>query len=100
MNEIEFESAPPAEVRPRTTTVVGLLVGVALIISYLSSYALANALVAADVVKPWPADSDPRPKWFIAGFMVLITLFAAIAFAARHLSANQMKKFDEMEAEG
>lgn len=99
MNDLEFESAPPVNERPKTATVVGLLIAAAMIISYLSSYAVANAMVAADVVKPWPADSDPRPKWFIIGFIILITLFGGIAMAARQLSALQMKKFDEMEKE-
>ena len=99
MNEVEFESAPSISARPRTTTVVGLLIGVAGIISYLTSYAMANALVAAEIVKPWTKDHDPRPKWFAAGFVILILAFTAIAAIVRHSSARHLREIDQMETE-
>jgi membrane associated rhomboid family serine protease len=100
VNEVEFESAPPATARPKTTTVVGLLIAVAGILSYLLSYATANALVAAEVVKPWTKETDPRPRWFAIGFVILISLFGAIAALIRHSSAAHLRQIEEMEKEG
>jgi membrane associated rhomboid family serine protease len=98
MEDIEFESAPVAE-RPRTTTVVGLLCAAAAIFSYLGSYAVTNALVAADLLKPWSRDHDPRPLWFVAGFVLLMALFLAIAGMARFLSSRHLRQIEQMEKE-
>jgi hypothetical protein len=96
MNEVEFESAPPPQ-RPRTATVLGLLVGAAAILSYLGAYAMTNALVAAEVLKPWPREQDPRLRWFLVGFVVLVSLFAAIGAVFRFFGSRHLKQIDEME---
>src|SRR5262245_3631098 len=96
MEDLEFESAPPAQ-RPRTITVVGLLVVTAATLSYLGAYAMTNALVAADLLKAWPKDNDPRPKWFLFGFVMLVTLFAGIGAMFRFFSSRHLKKIDEMD---
>jgi hypothetical protein len=96
MNEVEFESAPPPQ-RPRTATVLGLLVGAAAILSYLGAYAMANALVAAEVVKPWPREQDPRFRWFLVGFVVLVSLFAGLGAMFRFFGSRHLKQIDEME---
>jgi hypothetical protein len=98
MNEVEFETAPPPE-RPRTTTVLALLSVVAAVLSYLGSYALINALVAAEVLKPWSRGHDPRPKWFIIGFVVLVSLFIGIGAAFRYISARHLRQIEAMEQE-
>ena len=98
MSELEFQSAPPQQ-RPKTATVLGLLAAVAAMLSYLGTYAMANALVSAEVLKPWPSDHDPRPKWFVVGFVVLSALFAVIGGIARHVSARGLKQIEEMELE-
>lgn len=98
MNEVEFETAPPPA-RPNTTTVLGLLAVVAAVFSYLITYAMANALVAAEVVKPWAKDHDPRPLWFAICFVVLIILFAGLGAFARHMSARNLRQIDAMEQE-
>jgi hypothetical protein len=99
MNEVEFESAP-VPTRPSTLTVVGMLSLTAATLSYLGSYAIANALVAAELLKAWPRDHDPRPRWFMTGFAILISLFLIIVGAARRSSAKQMKRIEEeMEAD-
>lgn len=96
MDQIEFTSVPgPA--RPRTATVIILLTITAAIFSYLGSYAMANALVAAEVLKPWPANHDPRPRWFLIGFTVLICLFGLIGLAVRHFSVRQLQEIDQMD---
>jgi uncharacterized membrane protein YhdT len=98
MNEPEFEGAP-ADARPRTATVIGLLAVTAAIFSYLLSYAVANALVAADVVKPWQRGHDPRPKWFIISFVVLNCVFLGAGWLMRHSSARNIKEIELMEDE-
>jgi hypothetical protein len=85
---------------PRTLTVLGLLSMTALIFSYLGSYAVADALVSAEIVKRWPASADPRPLWMVSGFFVLMFAFMGIAAVFRWLSIRQLKAIDAMEAEG
>ena len=99
MDQPEFESAPSAEQRPRNTTVLGLLVSVAGIFSYLGSYALSSAMVKADLVKPWTAGHDPRPKWFVFSFALLMLLFLACGALVRILSARHLKQIEAMEQE-
>jgi len=96
MEDLEFESAPPAQ-RPKTATVFGLLVGAAGILSYLGAYAMTNAMVAAELLKPWPRDHDPRLKWFLTGFVVLIGLFGGIGALLRFIGSRHLKQIDEME---
>lgn len=98
MEDLEFETAPLPE-RPKTTTVIGLITGVAVVFSYLISYAMANALAAAEVIKPWPRDHDPRPLWFGICFVVLLVLFSGLGAAARFLSARNLREIDAMEQE-
>ena len=87
--------SPPA--RPKTAQVVGLLAGTALIFSYLASYCLVNALVAAEVMRRWAPGHDPRPKILVGGFVVLMTTFLGIGAAARWVSGRQLRRIDEME---
>jgi hypothetical protein len=98
MDNVEFETTPAPQ-RPKTATVLGLLAGVAATLSYLGTYAMANALVSAEVLKPWPSDHDPRPKWFAVSFVLLAGLFAAIGGVARHASARGLKQIEQMELE-
>ena len=82
---------------PKTRTVIGILIGAALIASYLWAYAITNALVAADVVSRWQPGHDPRPLRMCVGFIVMMILFTIVAFAAQWLSRRQLKRIDEME---
>ena len=92
----EFSKAlePP---RPKTLTVVGMLIAAALILSYLMAYAVTNALVAAEVVSRWPPGSDPRPLRMCLGFIALMTGFTLAASIAQWMSRRQLKRIDEME---
>src|SRR4051812_25594225 len=45
---------------PKTLTVLALLVGAAFIFSWLASYAVTDALVAAGVMGGWGHGEDPR----------------------------------------
>ena len=81
---------------PRTLTVLGLLGLTALTFSYLATYALTNALVAAQVVQPWPRNHDPRPKRLLIGFCVLMLVFMALGEYFRRTSKSEFKAIDDM----
>jgi hypothetical protein len=81
---------------PRTLTVLGMLALTALTFSYLAAYALTNALVAAQVIQPWPRDHDPRPRRLIVGFCVLMLIFMVLGEIFRRLSKSEFKAIDEM----
>lgn len=93
----DFDTTTEAHARPRTRTVLALLAMTALIFSYLGSYALADALVHAEIVPRWPPDHDPRPKWMIASFAILMSVFVAVGGVARWLSRRQLREIDAMD---
>lgn len=91
---------PPCGPRaPRTATVLALLAAAALTFSYLGAYAASDALVAADVLSRWPAGTDPRPRWMLGGFAVLMGLFVVAAVFARFVSRRQLRRIDAMAEE-
>jgi hypothetical protein len=85
--------------RPRTTSVLAILAGAALIFSYLVSYALTNALVAAELMHKWSPGHDPRPRRMLIGFASLMIAFMTVAAIARWISKRQLARIDEMEEE-
>jgi hypothetical protein len=95
MFEVETELAGPPP-RPRTVTVLGLLAGVALVFSYLAAYAISDALVSADVMRPWSPNADPRPRWMATGFVLCMVTFVCFAVVARFLSRQQLRQIDAM----
>lgn len=88
-------AAHPPLPKPKTWTVLGLLALTALTFSYLGSYALYNALVAAEVM-PHFRGPDPRPRWLLTGFCILMLLFMALGECCRRLSRSELKAIDEM----
>ena len=96
MNEPDFESAPAAP-RPRTATVLAFLAAAAAIFSYLGAYAMVSALLKAEMLKPWPSGHDPRPKWFVISFAILLSIFLVLGLIARSASGRQLRRIDEME---
>jgi hypothetical protein len=87
----------PASPRPKTVTVLGLLVGIAAVFSYLGAYAFANALVSAEMLPAWSSGSDPRPRWFAVTFCILLGSFMLIGMIARFISGRQLRTIDDME---
>jgi H+/Cl- antiporter ClcA len=92
MNEPEFNAAPIAQ--PRTTTVITLLTIAAVTFSYLIAYAMTSALLKAEILKPWPHDHDPRPKWFAMIFLILTGIFLTIGLIARFATRRQLNQID------
>ena len=81
---------------PRTLTVLGLLALTALTFSYLGSYAVTNALVSEHLIQPWARTHDPRPKWLITGFCVLMLTFMVAGELLRRWGRSDFKAIDEM----
>lgn len=82
--------------KPKTATVLGLLALTSLTFSYLGAYAVAGALVSAEMIRPWPSGADPRPKWLAIGFGLLLTCFLCLGGVARCLSKRQLRRIDQM----
>src|SRR5687767_2061526 len=95
MSVTEAEYTPAPEYRPRTITVLAMLIAAAAGFSYLGAYAVANALRAAEVIT-WPAGTDPRPRWMVFGFTTLLGLFLAISILLRRMSKRQLRRIDEL----
>lgn len=84
---------PPAP--PSTYTVLGLLALTSLTFSYLASYAITGALVSQQVISPWHGH-DPRPRWLITGFCLLMLVFMSAGELLRRWSKSDFKAIDEM----
>jgi hypothetical protein len=100
MNTVETEHDELAQPKPKTATVLGLLGLTSLTFSYLGAYAVAGVLVKTEVLRPWPAGSDPRPRWLLTGFCVLLLMFMSIGGIVRTLSKRHMAQIDDMANEG
>jgi ABC-type branched-subunit amino acid transport system permease subunit len=94
---VEVDELAPA--KPKLWTVLGLLSLTSLTFSYLGAYAVAGALVEADVLHRWRPDADPRPKWLGIGFFSLLLLFLIVCGIVRFLSQRQLREIDEMSDE-
>jgi hypothetical protein len=80
---------------PRTVTVLIFLAAFAVVMSWLSCYAVPNALVAADVLKPFAERaSDPRPRWMMTSFIIIFCASGFLAMVFRWLSGRQLRQID------
>lgn len=93
MDMTEMEDGPIRKTH-RTMTVLLSVAAFALITSYLAVYAASNALIAADVIRAWPTDADPRPTWFLNGFLGLFALFALTGAMFRWVSNRHLRRID------
>ena len=97
--DVDDEMDTPIEMakaaRPKTLFVFGVLAMTALTFSFLGSYAVYNALVTAGVVQKYTG-KDPRPKWLLIGFGVLMVIFIGVGEFFRFLSRRQFKAIDAM----
>jgi hypothetical protein len=94
----DFEGAAPIG-KPNIAAVIGLLALTSLTFSYLGAYAVAGALVQAEVLHRWQPGHDPRPKWLVAGFFLLLTAFGGVGGLARFLSRRELRHIDKMSEE-
>lgn len=85
-----------AATRPKTVSVLIVLMFAAISISYLAAYAAPSALVSADVLAPWPSYADPRPRWMVTSFTLLMGSFVIIGILFRLLGKLQIRQIDAM----
>ena len=92
LEDEEKPGLPP----PRTATVMTFLAVFAVVLSWISCYAVPNALVAADVLKPFKGEgaNDPRPRWMVTAFVIIFVTCAAISMLFSWMSRRQLKKID------
>ncbi len=81
---------------PRTLTVLVFLAAFAVMTSYLAIYAGTNALIAADMMKAWPIEADPRPRWMLNAFVVVFSVGAVGGLFFRFISNRQLRRIDAM----
>jgi hypothetical protein len=81
---------------PRTMTVMVFLAVFATVASWLSCYAIPNALVAADVLKPFAHEgaTDPRPRWMATAFVIIFISSGLIGMFLGWMSRRQLRKID------
>ncbi len=80
---------------PRTTKVMVVLAVFAVVLSWISCYAIPNALVAADVLKPFGThEADPRPRWMVTAFVVIFAALGLFGMLLGWMSRRQLRKID------
>jgi hypothetical protein len=92
----DSDSPAPQLRRPRLVSVLALLAVTSLVFSYLGAYAVTDTLRAADILKPWPAGQDPRPRWLLVGFGSLMGGFILLAGVLRFLGWRQLRRLDAL----
>jgi ABC-type branched-subunit amino acid transport system permease subunit len=95
---LESDGLPGVQ-RPKTLTVLGLLVLAAGTFSYLGAYAMTAALVEAEVIRPLAKHPDPRPMWALSTFAGMLIASLLIAGVMRYLSSRQFRRIDRMNEE-
>jgi hypothetical protein len=88
----DFESAN----RPHTLSVLVVLMFAAITISYVFAYGASGALVSANILPPWPAYDDPRPRWMVTSFVLLLGSFTLITMFFRMLGRVSMRRIDSI----
>jgi hypothetical protein len=96
LNAMDVDDVPLAPAKPRTLTVLALLVTAAATFSYLGAYAITDALVKSNVIRPFSRNPDPRPLWATLGFVGTMTAFLLVALLMRYLSGMQFRRIDRM----
>ena len=92
---LEDEDQPGLKA-PRTTTVLVFLAAFAVVMSWLSCYAVPNALIASDVMKPFIRESDPRPRWMVTAFIGIFLGSGFLAMVFRWISRRQLRRIDSI----
>jgi hypothetical protein len=95
--DIESVDGPECvEVKPNVAAVLGLLVLAALTFSYLGAYAVTSALVNAEMIRPISREHDPRLRWALCMFVIIMSLFGLVALIMRLVSRRQFARIDQM----
>jgi hypothetical protein len=94
--DIDSDEATAQAPKPNTLTVVALLLVAAATFSYLGAYAATNALANAGLIRPISHDHDPRMRWALTCFVLLMSLFGLIALVSRIVGRRQVRRIDRM----
>lgn len=89
------ESLP--DMRPKTSSVLVLLVVAAGLFSYIGAYPMTNALASANLISPITLDHDPRPIWAGSAFAAMLLAAGLIALMMRFVGRQQIKRIDTMD---
>src|SRR5688572_16670151 len=90
--EVNYDGSDSADTAPKSglIKVLCLLAVTAVLFSYLGAYAVAGVLANADLIPKWSPAADPRPKWMLAGFILLVVVFSLIALVFRIVSRRNL----------
>jgi hypothetical protein len=95
--DFDRDDESPPDVRPRTSTVLVLLVLAAALFSYIGAYPMTKALAGANLIAPITSEHDPRPIWAASAFVAMLLAAGMVAVALRFMSRQQLKSIDTME---
>lgn len=94
---MDFDDEATAGARPRTSTVLALLVVAAGLFSYIGAYPMTTALAGANLITPITRDRDPRPVFAASAFVTILMLAGVVAIVMRFVSRRHLKGIDTME---
>src|SRR5579871_6372175 len=94
--DVDSDEATAMAPKPNTLAVLALLAMAAGIFSYLGAYAVTNALANADIIRPISRAHDPRLRWALSGFAMLMTFFGLFALVFRIIGRRQVRRIDRM----
>jgi len=94
--DLSCPSVDHGERRPPTLIVLALMIVAALLFSYIGAYNVSVTLVNADLIAPWPAGSDPRPKWMVTSFLTVILTFTVVGTLMRFASCRSLRDLDRL----
>jgi hypothetical protein len=96
IDEEMFPQDTPAVDRPKTISVLVVLLVTAVVLSYLVGYALPQVLVLNNVMAPWPEYDDPRRRWMALSLFTVLTSYMVLWGFFRLLGAMQFRRIDAM----
>jgi hypothetical protein len=94
--DVDSDEATAHAPKPNTLTVVGLLLVAAATFSYLGAYAVTNALASAELIHPISHEHDPRPRWALTCFVVMMSAFGLIALVSKIIGRRQVRRIERM----
>jgi hypothetical protein len=94
---MDFDEEVSPEPRPRTSTVLALLLVAAGLFAYIGAYPMTSALAGANLIPPIMPAHDPRLIWAASAFVVILSCILIAALVLRFLSRRQLKRIDTME---
>jgi hypothetical protein len=94
--DFDEDDAQP-DMRPRTSSVLVLLVVAAGLFSYIGAYPMTTALATANLIAPITSAHDPRPIWAGSAFVAILGCVGFVALVLRFVSGRQLKRIDTMD---